>query len=50
MTQPLQIAGKERKELFLSREQIKEMYLKGEISLATLINCLVPGLICFGVK
>ena len=41
---------KPKKEIFLSRQQIEEMYKKGEISLATLINCLTPGLMCFEVK
>lgn len=44
------MARPKRKEVFLSRKQIKEMYLKGEISLATLINCLTPGVICFEAK
>ena len=39
-----------KKEIFLSRAQIEEMYKKGEISLYTLLSCLTPGLICFEVS
>ena len=40
----------EKKEVFLSRKQIRAIYLDGIISLDTLINCLTPGLICFKVS
>ena len=45
-----QFTDEDKKEIFLSHAQIQAMYLNDEISLKTLINCLVPGLICFEVS